>query len=156
MFEPETREFLESGCALIVGTVGADGEPHASRGWGLDVVGDDPPTVRLLLDADDLVAVEHAAAGGRMAVTAACVRTLRSTQLKGTSLGVEAPASDDEARAQRYVDQFFADIRDTDGTPTELLQRFAPAGYVACTLEIAERFDQTPGPSAGAPIGGAG
>ena len=38
MFDPETRAFLESGCGLLVGTVGADGEPHAGRGWGMDVL----------------------------------------------------------------------------------------------------------------------
>ena len=154
MFEPATREFLESGCALIVGTVGTDGEPHASRGWGLDVLGDDPPLVRLLLDAADVVAVEHAAAGGRVAVTATSVRTLRSTQLKGTSLGLEAVTPEAVERAERYLDQFFTDVGETDGTARELLARLPPAGYVACTIQVADRFDQTPGPTAGAPIGG--
>ena len=53
MFSEEMVAFLESGCSLILGTVGADGAPHAGRGWGLDVV--DPATgrVRLLLDAAD-------------------------------------------------------------------------------------------------------
>lgn len=154
MFEPATREFLESGCALIVGTVGADGEPHASRGWGLDVLGEDPPLVRLLLDAGDVVAVEHAAARGRLAVTAASVRTLRSTQLKGTSLGLEVTTPELAARARKYIEQFFTDIGDTDGTDRAVLERLTPAGYVACTMQVEERFDQTPGPGAGAPIGG--
>ena len=154
VFEPATREFLESGCALIVGTVGADGEPHASRGWGLDVLGDDPPLVRLLLDAGDGVAVEHAAAGGRLAVTAASVRTLRSTQLKGARQGLEASSPDVAERAQRYLEQFFTDIGETDGTERDVLARLVPAGYVACTIHVDDRFDQTPGPGAGAPIGG--
>jgi hypothetical protein len=34
-----------------------------------------------------------------------------------------------------------------------LLARFAPVGTVACTVEVHERFDQTPGPSAGARVG---
>jgi hypothetical protein len=154
VFEPATREFLEGGCALIVGTVGTDGEPHASRGWGLDVLGDDPPVVRLLLDAGDGVAVGHAAARGQIAVTAASVRTLRSTQLKGTSLALEPADQGDGDRAQRYIDQFFTDIGETDGTAPEVLARLVPAGYVACTIRVDERFDQTPGPGAGAPIGG--
>jgi len=29
VLDPETTAFVESGCALIVGTVAADGEPHA-------------------------------------------------------------------------------------------------------------------------------
>jgi hypothetical protein len=48
---------------------------------------------------------------------------------------------------------FFQDIRDTDGSRPELLERFVPSGYVACTVDVLERFDQTPGPSAGLRVG---
>jgi len=154
VFDDETTAFLMSGCALIIGTVRADGEPHAGRGWGLDVVVDagDRAEVRLLLDADDLTTIELAAADGAMAITAANVRTLRSVQMKGRSLGLAAPAAGDDERARRYVDQFFTDIEDTDGTSPELLAAFEPSGFVACNVEIVERYDQTPGPGAGAPI----
>jgi hypothetical protein len=157
VFDQETRAFLESGCALIVGTVSADGEPHAGRAWGLDVlVPGDRPQVRVLLDAGDPPTIEHAAAGGAIAITAASVRTLRSVQLKGRSLGVAVAATGDEARAQRFIDAFFADIEETDGTDPALLERFVPIGYVACSVEVHERFDQTPGPGAGARMGGDG
>ena len=33
-------------------------EPHATRAWGVTVLSRDPPQVRLLLDADDAVAIE--------------------------------------------------------------------------------------------------
>ena len=68
MFDPATKEFLESGNALIVATVSADGEPHASRGWGLTVLPGDDRHMRLLLSVDDLVTQEHARAGGAIAV----------------------------------------------------------------------------------------
>lgn len=153
MFDTEITAFLESGCALIVGTVAADGEPHVGRGWGLDVIASgDTPRLRLLLDADDTSSIEHAAEGGAIAVTATSVRTLRSVQLKGRSLGLEVAGPGDDDRAQRYIDQFFADVTDTDGTDAALLERFVPSGYVACTVEVRERFDQTPGPGAGARI----
>jgi hypothetical protein len=47
------------------------------------------------------------------------------------------------------MDGFFGDIRATDGTSATLLERFVPSGVVACTIEVHERFDQTPGPGAG-------
>jgi hypothetical protein len=151
VFDPETRAFLESGCALIVGTVHPDGEPHAGRAWGLDVLADgDEPEVRLLLDADDATTIEHVAAGGRIAITANSVRTLSSVQLKGRSLGVEVPDPADGPRCQRYTDAFFTDIMETDGTAPTLLSRFVPVGTVACRVEVHERFDQTPGPGSGA------
>lgn len=155
MFDPETSAFLESGCALVVGTVHADGEPHAGRAWGLDLVGPGAtPTMRLLLDADDTTTIELAAGGGAIAITATSVRTLSSVQLKGRSLGLASAAPDDAARARRYMDLFFADITATDGTRAELLERFEPTAFVACAIEVHERFDQTPGPGAGARIGG--
>lgn len=153
MFDPETTAFLESGCALIVGTVDESGEPHAGRLWGLDVVANDVRAeVRLLLDVDDVATIEHLGDGGRLAVTATNVRTLHSTQLKGVARFLEPATDDDRARAGRYIHEFFTDIRETDGTAAELLARFEPAGYVACVMEVRERYDQTPGPGAGARI----
>ncbi len=156
MFDEETAALLTSGCALIVGTVGADGEPHAGRGWGLDVLDDgaDLARLRVLLDAGDERTVEHAAAGWAIAVTATSVRNLRSVQLKGRALSIEVAGREDLDRAERYIDAFFTDINETDGTPLDLLQRFVPLGYVACTVEATERFDQTPGPGAGARVTG--
>jgi hypothetical protein len=51
------------------------------------------------------------------------------------------------------MDQFFADVMDTDAADAALLARLVPNGYVVCTVEVHERFDQTPGPGAGARIG---
>lgn len=153
VLDDEITAFLQSGCALIVGTVAADGEPHAGRAWGLDVTSSgDTAHLRLLLDADDATTIEHAAAGGAIAITATSVRTLRSVQLKGSTLELEVAGQDDGERAQRYLDQFFTDIRETDGTDLALTDRLVPSGYVACSVVVHERFDQTPGPGAGARI----
>ena len=107
------------------------------------------PTVRLLLDADDHRSIEHAVAGGAIAVTATNVRNLRSVQLKGQVRSPAVVRAEDAERAQRYMEGFFGDISDTDGTSPTLLERFVPSGFVACTIEVHERFDQTPGPEAG-------
>jgi hypothetical protein len=155
VIDEETRAFLESGCALIVGTVDPDGAPHAGRGWGLSVLdGGAPARLRLLLDAEDGVSVANAAAGGAIAVTATSVTTLRSIQLKGRSSATEVATVDDEARAVRFIERFFADVHATDGVEWEVFDRMTPAGYVAAVLEAHEAFDQTPGPRAGARVGG--
>jgi hypothetical protein len=136
--------------------VGPDGEPHAGRGWGLDVLDDgdgDGATVRVLLDASDPVTIANLAAGGAVAITAADVRTLRSTQLKGRSQGVDPPEPGDTERAARYCEAFMIDIMDTDGTPRDLLERIVPGAYVPCRVVVDDRFDQTPGPGAGERIG---
>ena len=149
MLERETVAFLEGGCGVIVGTVGADGAPHVSRGWGITVVSADPAEVRLLLDATDTGAAEYLAATGTVAVTGGDVRTLRAMQLKGRATPVEPATADDRARAERHADEFFGTINDVYGTPFELLDGLRPHGYVACTVRVVEMYDQSPGPSAG-------
>ncbi len=157
MFDDETLAFLHSGCALIVGTVDDDGVPHAGRAWGLEVRDPGPPgRLRLLLDSEDLVTVAHTAAGGAIAITATSVRTFRSLQMKGHATGVEPACEADLARAARYCDAFFTDIEEADRTPRGIVESMRPLGYVACTAEVGEVFDQTPGPRAGASIPRAG
>jgi hypothetical protein len=148
LFDEETRAFVEAGNALIIGTVGAAGDPCATRGWGLTVL-PEPMQIRVLLDGSDLTTVAHVAAGGPIAVTAASIRTLESVQLKGRALGVEPADDDDLARADRYCTAMFSDIHGTDFTPLELLEQLRPPSFVACTVEVEEAFDQTPGPNAG-------
>jgi hypothetical protein len=153
VLDDETTAFLQTGCALIVGTVGPDGAPHAGRAWGLDVVDPGPsPTVRLLLDVDDVRTLDHVAGLGAVAITATSVRTLHSMQLKGRSLGLDEPRAGDDDRLERYISQFFTDITETDGTDLDLLGTFRPFGQVPCLLEVHERFVQTPGPGAGARV----
>lgn len=141
--------FLERGAAMIVGTVAVDGSPHAQRGWGCSVVG--PSTIHLLLDSSDEVQRAHVAGGGRMAITSADVRDLRSVQLKGRVVRTEDPTPDDLARCDAHNDELFTDIHDTDHFPRQLTERMVPPGYVVVVVEVEELFDQTPGPGAGAP-----
>jgi hypothetical protein len=152
MIDAAMRAFLESGCALLVGTTDADGRPHAARGWGLDVLSDQPPTVRVLVDGRDEVGLANLAAGSAVAITATSVRTLVSTQLKGHADGLEVATELDAERVDRYCDAFFTDIEETDGTPRATVERIRPATFAATTIVVAQLFDQTPGPGAGARV----
>jgi hypothetical protein len=149
---PETVTFLEGGCALIVGTASTSGEPHATRGWGASVVATDPLEIRLLIDADDAVAIECLSTTGAVAFTGADVPTLHSIQFKGTVSSVEPADDEDRARAGRFCDAFFGDVVAVDGTARMLLDRIVPRDFVACTVAITELYDQTPGPAAGASL----
>lgn len=150
MLSPETATLLEGGYALIVGTASIRNEPHASRGWGITVVSRDPPSVRLLLDGDDAVAIDHLSTSTKIAVTGGNVRTLHSIQFKGTVGALEPATEEDRTRAARYSDDFFGEVANVDGTPRELLDRLTPRDLVACIVHIDELYDQTPGPGAGA------
>lgn len=141
-------DFLERGCAMVIGTVSPDGAPHAQRAWGCSVTG--PTRLRVLLDASDDVLREHAGGHGRIAITSADVRTLRSVQLKGWVVGLEPPGAEDLARCEQHNDELISDIHETDFYPRELTERMLPPGYVVAVVEVEEFFDQTPGPGAGA------
>ena len=152
MIDEPLRAFLERGCAMIVGTVADDGTPHAQRAWGCSVV--DGVTVRVMLDASDPVLHDHIVDGGRIAVTSADVRTLRSVQLKGRVVELEPPTAADTARCEMHNDELFDDILATDFYPREYTERMVPPAYVAAVVAVDEVYDQTPGPSAGAPVAG--
>lgn len=150
MIDEALRAFLERGCAMIVGTVAADGAPHAQRAWGCSVVGSS--TVRVLLDATDEVLRSHLTGGGRIAITSADVRTLESVQLKGRVERVEATTDEDLERCERHNAELFEDIFVTDHYPREYTERMEPPRYVVAVIAVDEVYDQTPGPGAGAPV----
>lgn len=156
MFEPETVKFLESGCALVVGSVDADRAPHATRGWGLTVVSQEPPTVRLLLDALETDAIDNVRSTGALAITGTRVPTLHSMQLKGQVVATEDANDADRTKAAAFVDAFYRDVHETEGTDRTLLDRMTPASFIAVVVEVCEFYDQTPGPEAGAALGGGG
>jgi hypothetical protein len=150
VLSPETATLLEGGYALIVGTADAGNLPHASRGWGVTVLSREPAEIRLLIDAEDSVAIANLVPDAKIAITGGNVQTLHSIQVKGSVRAVEPGTDNDRARAARYADEFFADVGRVDGTPRELLNRLMARDFVACTVHIVELYDQTPGPAAGA------
>jgi hypothetical protein len=139
---------IGAGTSLIVGTVGEDGEPRATRAFALVI--DDPasPLARIVMSADDPVAVGQLASGS-IALTAAHVRTLRSMQLKGRVTLVEPATPRDVEILIEHTEQFFLAVRETDGHPTSLVRRMLPIEMVAVEFEVDEIFDQSPGPDAG-------
>ena len=149
--DPATKEFLHSGCALLVCTVNADGSPHAGRAWGLTVVDAEAGLVRVLLEGDDPVMIANARAGNAIAVTATGVLTFHSIQMKGRPVRIEHHMTEtDEAKAAQYADDFLDDIHATEGYPMEIMRRWTEHPLVPCIVEVETTFDQTPGPSAGA------
>jgi hypothetical protein len=151
VIDDETARFLEGGCSLIVGAVGPAGTPFATRAWGIDVF-DGSSLVRLLLAADDQL-VAPSSSTGALAVTATDVKTFRSLQLKGHITGIGPATGEDRARFNRYCDELFTNITESDGAPRAVLLRILPIDVVACIVEVDGTFDQTPGPRAGTALG---
>jgi len=147
-----TAEYLHSGCALLVCTVGADGHPRAGRAWGLTVVDAEAGRVRLLVEADDHITVANIRGGGAVAITATSVMTFRSMQLKGRGLGIEQPTPEDGAKRDQYTHDFLRDVYATNSYDMDIMERWARRPIVASLIEVDSSYDQTPGPSAGVAI----
>jgi hypothetical protein len=151
VFSPDVMSILEPGTSLIVGTVGADGEPRATRAFALTIVDDETNRVRVVLSADDPVAVDHLHTGA-ISVTAADVRTLRSVQLKGRLTLVEPPTEHDRALVQDHSERFFESVYETDGHARDLVQRMLAISLISVEMVVEQLFDQSPGPGAGSPV----
>ena len=148
MFSSDVMSILHPGTSLIVGTAGPDGEPCATRAFGLTIVDPAVPVVRVLMSAEDPLAVEQLG-NGSVAVTAADVGTLRSVQLKGRLTVVENVSDTDRAVYEVHAEAFIDAVVATDRHPPALARRILPARLVALEMTVEELYDQTPGPAAG-------
>ena len=154
-FATELVTILETGAGLVVGTVSADGVPRADRAWAVSVVDADNRRLRFVMSADDPAVVDNLQ-GAMVSLTGAEVITYQSVQLKGRPVVVEAPTADDVDLAHRQSETFFEAVHRSDGNPVESLRRMLPHRMVAVEMIVEESFDQTPGPSAGSALAGAG
>jgi hypothetical protein len=150
LLSTEVVALLESGCGLVVGTVSADGEPHVTRSWGLDVLDADAGRMRVLVEGHPVV-LEHLETTGVLAVTGASVVTLRAVQVKARVETIEAATRADWERFRRHCEAFFHDVQVTDNIDRRSLERLLPDELVACQVLGTQVYDQTPGPGAGAP-----
>jgi hypothetical protein len=80
------------------------------------------------------------------------VKTLASAQVKGRVRVVDELTALDVATRERATELFVRDVNETDHTPRDLVRGMVPECFVACTLDVEEVYDQTPGPAAGAPV----
>jgi hypothetical protein len=158
VFDAGLTELSTPGYALIVALVTVDGEPSATRAWSLEPVSADPPVVRVALPAGELVRVGHdpAALDVPIAVTGGDVATLQSKQIKGRAIAVEPPNDHDRGLIELHVEGFFGAVESVDGIPRELLRYLVADDFDMVTVEVAEMYDQTPGPTAGSLVAAVG
>jgi predicted pyridoxine 5'-phosphate oxidase superfamily flavin-nucleotide-binding protein len=146
--EAATKDFLESPCSLIVGTVDDDGLPDGTRAWAVDVV-DDGRRLRVLIATNADATIANLRANGRIAVTATNFVTLDSVQVKGRAEAVEERTAADQIRFDENCARCVGILVEADRAAEDSVWRFIPPGVVACVMTVEEVFDQTPGPAAG-------
>lgn len=153
MLDDDAVTFLESPASLVLGMTLPDGAPYAGHVWGLRVTSPVEGTVRLVLGTRDAQQLLEPV-GAPVAITAAAVETLQGLQAKGHVVSTEVATAEDLALFEQHRDTFFAEIERVDGEPLELLARMVPPEMTTWVIRLEQLFDQTPGPGAGAAIGG--
>lgn len=152
--DPELLTLLEAGTSsVVVGMVSTEGQPFATRAWGVKVVSTSPLRIRINLSAGEAARVDRRAGDPGpcpLAMTCSDVASLRSAQAKGLARDFEAPDVEDHVRFLEFAETFFDTVHRVDGHVRMNIGRIAPRDLVVCTLEVTELYDQTPGPQAGA------
>jgi hypothetical protein len=88
-------------------------------------------------------------AGGVIAVTCSLPTTYRTVQLKGRVLAVVEPDAEQRKRVRDHAEAFSAEAAQV-GLPPRSGFRLLDDGLASVSFVVAEVFDQTPGPNAGA------
>jgi hypothetical protein len=153
--EALAAELLGGRCGMVAALVDGEGVPYATRTSGFTVLEERPLRLRVVLPLDDGLPLVVGEPVGPIALTVTDPLTLRSVQFKGQAGAVEPATAEDRAAVARFCDSFFSALIEIDGYERSFLERVVPDDFMACTVVIDELYDQTPGPGAGAAIGGA-
>lgn len=146
---------LEGFISIAVGSRSRDLLPSLGRGIGLRVSRERGTVTVFLPRPKCAPLLADLEASGVLAAVFTQPDTHRTVQFKATDAKVQLLGPGDWERVERYCD-IFATRLDAMGYP-ELTIRAAlacpPTEIRAVTFTPSQAFDQTPGPSAGAPIG---
>jgi hypothetical protein len=106
------------------------------------------------VSSDAAETFDHVGEGTVLSMAFADLLDLRSIQVKGPSLGAaKPPGPEDLAMMEEYEDLIRPKSRQ-NGTPPALLVAIRPRSVFVVSIVVEEAYEQTPGPSAGTPLGG--
>jgi len=149
--DPEMKELIESGVAVLVATGDAERRPHVTYGWG-PRVRDDGTTVDVFLDRErSAETLRNAKANAHIAMTVAHPVSYRSAQFKGCFIDAGDPTDEDEAWVRRHREAFVVSTS-LVGDPPGVVSGFWMDDVVRVTFRVERAYNQTPGPDAGKPL----
>jgi len=152
VIDDELQEFVESGVAVLVGAVDAEGKPHLAYAWGPRV---HPGRSRISIYIDGPRAAPLL--GGResnpqFAATFTDPVSVRSIQLKGRVVEVAEPNESEQAWVNRHRDAMTASTALIGDSPQVIRNLWMQEATVRVDFTVERAFDQTPGPNAGQPL----
>jgi hypothetical protein len=145
---PDIAELAGQGVAVVVGTRDAACIPAVTRGWGPRLSADGR-RLELCVDAPAGSPTRaNLEAGSPIAVTLSRPTTYLTVQLKGPVAAFGEPSEEARRAAGVHVEAFVAETSAV-GVPEAIIRTLAAGELVAVAVDVAERYDQTPGPGAG-------
>jgi sugar/nucleoside kinase (ribokinase family) len=149
MIDRDLAAFLEEGLAIHIGTRDADLEPNGTRATAITTDEDGQHITIFVPKAAEARVLPNLEANGHGAVVLVRVSDERSCQIKGVFVEARAAADRDRAFVMDPWDRFVQNIEQI-GLPRAVTGHWKMWPCLAIRLKVAELFDQTPGPRAGA------
>jgi hypothetical protein len=143
--------FVSRGVAIVVATRDEERRPALSRGWAPSISQDGAETTLCVAAAPGSATLANLEANGAIAVTLSDPPTYRTVQMKGEVVELCSPGAELLARVEEHFAAFAGELEQF-GIPRDASRRFLDADLVAVSFAVRERYDQTPGPSAGGPL----
>lgn len=152
MLSEDLVDLIESGVSMTLATRDAERMPECARAFGARV---HPDRTHLTIYVPCSTAgrtLANLAIEPRIAVSFSRTHDHRTYQLKGTATARDA-REDERSMIESYRASFASSL-DLSGIPRRLTMRARVWPAIALELEISDVFAQTPGPGAGARVGG--
>lgn len=155
LLDPAQADFLTRHVSILVGSCNARCEPTVVRAYGCRVAPDRRSITVFLAVPQSEAVLKDLRAGGGIAVVFSRPRTHETLQLKAAHASI-TPLADGDREVMRAYGRSFGEEVGAVGFG-ELFQRAIMSGTeddaVAVTFTPTAAFEQTPGPSAGQPLG---
>jgi hypothetical protein len=149
--EIDIADLVRHGVAVIVATRDGESRPELSRAWG-PALSEDGARLTVCVEAPpDSAMARNLESGSPVAATLARLASQTTVQLKGPVVEVAPPTQARLDAVAEHIDGFVAETA-VVGVPESLARALVGRDLLTVTIEVAERFDETPGSGAGRPL----
>ena len=149
MGEPiDIAALVGQGVAVMVATRDGELRPEVGRAWGPSLSEDGARLSVCVEGGPDSAMARNLEAGSPVAAMITRLAAITSVQLKGRVVEVATPTQDRLDTVAEHVDRFVAETGML-GVSEATARALVGPELLAVTMEVTERFDETPGAGAG-------
>jgi hypothetical protein len=147
----DVEALVRQGVAVMVATRDGELRPEMGRGWGPSLSFDGGRLTVCVEGSPDSAMARNLESGSPLAATLSRLSSHTTVQLKGAVVEVTTPTHDRLQAVAEHVDRFVAETG-VVGVPESIARGMVGPDLIAVTVEVTERFDDTPGSGAGRPL----